>query len=92
MLIEFLATQAPSGAILSSSVHEPSGRLLDFISGDVMWVNPRILDHIVIFPARSHIPLLSGLDTDGQEHVYILILRTSYSNSWAGLAKVFNQI
>ena len=51
-----------------------------------------MLTHIVIFRARSRITLLPGMNTDGQQHTYILILRARYSNSWVDLTKVFNRI
>lgn len=46
------------------------------------------------FAARSRIILIPGVPngTLGQQITYILVLRATFSNSWADLTKVFNKI
>ena len=92
MLIHNLNSQASYPELPPSSVDTASGWLVDVMSGNKLWVHPRELQHIVIIPARSCIPIVPGMDTDGQQHTYILLLRGKYSNSWADLTKVFNRI
>ena len=55
---------------------------------------PRGTVHIRPFAARSQIILIPDVPngTLGQQITYILVLRATYSNSWAELTKVFNRI
>lgn len=81
-----------AGNVMSTSPELPGGWHVDPHSGDVMWVAHHAKLDLIRVPSRSVIPLIPGENTDGQQVTYILILRARYSNSWADLTKVFNQI
>ena len=72
-----------------------SKRLWFWLRGSktIEWV-PRGTVQIRPFAARSHIILIPEVPngTLGQQITYILVLRATYSNSWADLTKVFNWI
>lgn len=81
-----------AGNAMSSPSELTGGWHVDPHGGDAMWVAHHPKLDLIRVSSRSLIPLVQGKNTDGQQVTYILILRTRYSNSWADLTKVFNQI